>query len=70
MRKFIALGDSISIDDYPLRETGIGGLGAVSLFHRNHDKYWPEFHGRDLTHRFASISVVDLTSLSTRFAVA
>jgi lysophospholipase L1-like esterase len=29
---YIALGDSISIDDYPERETGIAGIGAASLF--------------------------------------
>jgi len=30
----IALGDSISIDEYPLRETGIPNIGAASLLHR------------------------------------
>ena len=29
---YIALGDSISIDDYPERETGIANIGAASLF--------------------------------------
>jgi lysophospholipase L1-like esterase len=31
---YIALGDSISIDDYPERETGIPDIGAASLFAR------------------------------------
>ena len=34
MTQYIALGDSISIDDYPEQETGIAGIGAASLFHR------------------------------------
>ena len=34
MKDYIALGDSISIDDYPEHETGISGIGAASLFHR------------------------------------
>lgn len=34
MKLYLALGDSISIDDYPLRETGIPGIGAASLFAR------------------------------------
>ena len=32
LKTYIALGDSISIDDYPERETGIAGIGAASLF--------------------------------------
>jgi lysophospholipase L1-like esterase len=31
---YVALGDSISIDDYPARETGIPDIGAASLFAR------------------------------------
>jgi len=34
LNTYIALGDSISIDDYPERETGIAGIGAASLFAR------------------------------------
>lgn len=30
-KRYIALGDSISIDEYPLRETGIARIGAASL---------------------------------------
>jgi len=46
---YTALGDSISIDDYPAFDTGgHPGLGAASLFHRNDDRKWPEFRGRDL----------------------
>ena len=56
--RYIALGDSLSIDLYPgldVVERGDpsytgpppGGLGAVSLFFRNDDARWPEFAGRD-----------------------
>lgn len=31
---YLALGDSISIDEYPLRETGVRNIGAASLFAR------------------------------------
>lgn len=54
--RYIALGDSISIDVYPAhdvqkRYAGISSstkVGAVSLLHRNNDQLWPEFRGRDL----------------------
>jgi lysophospholipase L1-like esterase len=59
---YIALGDSISIDDYPLRETGVDHLGAASLFHRNDDKRWPQFTGRDLVTRFPGITFRNLTA--------
>jgi lysophospholipase L1-like esterase len=56
MMRYIALGDSISIDLYPaedvaLRYRGLASsdhVGAVSLFVRNDDRLWPEFRGRDL----------------------
>jgi len=32
--RYIALGDSISIDEYPLRETGIPNIGAASILAR------------------------------------
>lgn len=48
--RLVALGDSISIDEYPLRETGRPGLGAVSLFHR------------DLTARYGAVEKLDLTA--------
>jgi lysophospholipase L1-like esterase len=58
--RYIALGDSISIDYYPLRETGRSGLGAASLFHRNDDRVWPEFAGRDLTHLHDRVKMENL----------
>lgn len=57
MVQYLALGDSISIDDYPQRETGRGGLGAASLLHHNDDAFWPEFAGRDLAHLHPDVTV-------------
>ena len=48
--RYVALGDSISIDEYPQRETGRWGLGAVSLFHG------------DLAARFGTVEKLDLTA--------
>lgn len=55
--RYIALGDSISIDVYPAadaerRHAGrftTDRLGAASLLVRNDDRLWPEFRGRDLS---------------------
>jgi len=52
--RYIALGDSISIDLYPaldrLSELGTRrpSLGAASLLFSNHDELFPEFQRRDL----------------------
>jgi lysophospholipase L1-like esterase len=54
--RYIALGDSISIDIYPAADVArrypgkasTDRLGASSLFYRNDDQLWPEFAGRDL----------------------
>jgi lysophospholipase L1-like esterase len=58
---YLALGDSISIDRYPALETGIEGLGAASLFHRNDDRVWPDFRGRDLSTLHPGITIANLT---------
>lgn len=58
--RYIALGDSLSIDLYPgldVVERGDPsytgppprGLGAAALLFRNDDARWPEFAGRDLS---------------------
>jgi lysophospholipase L1-like esterase len=68
--RYIALGDSISIDYYPAadvarRHAGKASsdeLGAASLFYRNDDKLWPEFRGRDLRSAHAGIEYDDLTA--------
>ncbi|MHB0970083.1 MAG: SGNH/GDSL hydrolase family protein [Thermoanaerobaculia bacterium] len=68
-RRYVALGDSISIDLYPALDAAkIGGwpdddevrrlrpgLGAASLFFRNESSEWPEFDGRDLVSMFPGI---------------
>lgn len=41
---FVAIGDSMSIDDY----AGGPGRGAASLLHRNRDGDFPDWAGRDL----------------------
>jgi lysophospholipase L1-like esterase len=41
---YVALGDSISIDDY----SGGPGRGGPSLVFRNRDDDFPQWHGRDL----------------------
>lgn len=57
--RYVALGDSLSIDLYPARSahpfgTAVDaaglerGLGAAALLHANDDARWPEFAGRDL----------------------
>ncbi len=54
--RYVALGDSISIDEYPgldwqernrLRAP-VSGLGAASLLFANDDQAWPDFRGTDL----------------------
>jgi len=45
--RYVALGDSISIDDY----SGGPGRGGASLLHRNRDDDFPEWRGRDLLSR-------------------
>ena len=49
MRLYVALGDSISIDEYPLRETGMAGIGAVSLFYADLKARYPDIRLFDLT---------------------
>jgi hypothetical protein len=71
MRRFthyIALGDSMSIDDYPtcdvhgldLPSKDPEPLGAASLLHRNQDDRWPEFRGRDLATRYPGVEFHNL----------
>ena len=43
---YVALGDSISIDDY----AGGPGRGGASLLFRNRDDDFPQWRGRDLAH--------------------
>jgi lysophospholipase L1-like esterase len=47
MARYVALGDSMSIDAY----AGGPGRGAASLLHRNRDPDFPRWRGRDLATR-------------------
>lgn len=60
--RYVALGDSISIDYYPARETGVENLGAASLLYKNHDQRWPAYAGRDLAHLEPGIAFDNLTA--------
>jgi lysophospholipase L1-like esterase len=69
MTRYVALGDSISIDLYPALDLaarrGIAppdGVGAASLLYRNADWLWPEFAGVDLVNHAPGIQLVDLTA--------
>jgi lysophospholipase L1-like esterase len=71
--RYIALGDSMSIDLYPALDAGetdvavalerraeagaIAPLGAASLLARNDDERWPEFIGRDLASMWPGVEV-------------
>lgn len=66
--RFVALGDSMSIDRYPgldhmAREGGlrsVAGLGAASLLYRNRDDLYPDFARRDLVTAFPEIETLNL----------
>ena len=76
--RYIALGDSMSIDLYPALDAGeidvavalerrpsagnVAPLGAASLLVRNDDARWPEFAGRDLASRWPRLSVQQLAT--------
>jgi lysophospholipase L1-like esterase len=68
--RYVALGDSISIDIYPFHDAerrypgkaSTDRLGAASLLYRNDDRFWPEFEGRDLHTLLPSLQFVDLTA--------
>src|SRR2546423_1782467 len=51
---YVALGDSMSIDDY----AGGAGRGAASLLHRNRDGDFPDWAGRDLASAGLTVRVL------------
>ena len=55
---YVALGDSISIDDY----AGGRGRGAASLLFRNRDDDFPDWRGRDLASSHADAAFHPLAS--------
>jgi lysophospholipase L1-like esterase len=70
--RYIALGDSMSIDLYPALDAGeidvavalervptagrVAPLGAASLFHHNDEQYWPDDAGDDLSSLYPGIA--------------
>ena len=76
--RYVALGDSMSMDLYPALDAGeidvavalerrpeagkVAPLGASSLLVRNDDERWPEFIGRDLGSRWPRVTVQNLAT--------
>lgn len=74
-KRYIALGDSMSIDLYPALDAGeadvavalewdaragnVAPLGAASLLHRNADDRYPEFAGKDLLSRDPDLTLLN-----------
>lgn len=74
--RYVALGDSMSIDLYPALDVGeidvavalerlptagtVAPLGAASLLYRNDETYWPEEMGNDLVSRYPAITTQNL----------
>jgi lysophospholipase L1-like esterase len=74
--RYIALGDSMSIDLYPALDSGqvdvavalervpsagnIAPLGAASLLYQNSEEYWPDELGNDLISRYPGIALTNL----------
>lgn len=71
--RYVALGDSMSIDLYPALDAGetdvavnlerladagaVAALGAASLFYRNDEARWPEEQADDLVTRYPGITL-------------
>jgi lysophospholipase L1-like esterase len=74
--RYIALGDSVSIDLYPALDAGqidvavalerattagnVAPLGAASLTFKNSEEFWPDEIGNDLISRFPGIELVNV----------
>jgi lysophospholipase L1-like esterase len=74
--RYIALGDSMSIDLYPALDAGetdvavalerltsagnIAPIGAASLFHQNSESHWPDDLGNDLSSLYPGIAFQNL----------
>lgn len=65
---YTSLGDSMSTDHYPtcdvrdldLPPAILDPLGAAALLYDNDDLRWPEFEGRDLSHRSPGLKFLNL----------
>jgi hypothetical protein len=76
--KYVALGDSMSIDLYPALDAGevdvavaleriptvgrVAPLGAASLLYQNSDELWPDEMGSDLISRFGVMPFENLAA--------
>jgi lysophospholipase L1-like esterase len=76
--RYVALGDSVSIDLYPALDAGevdvavalerdptvgrVAPLGAASLLYKNADDRWPEFVADDLVSRLPGIEFLNLAT--------
>ncbi len=76
--RYIALGDSLSIDLYPALDLGetdvavalerdpgagtVAPVGAASLLYRNDEAHWPDEIGRDLVSRYPGIEFTNLAT--------
>jgi lysophospholipase L1-like esterase len=76
--RYLALGDSMSIDLYPALDAGeidlavalervptagrVAPLGAASLLYHNSEERWPEDVGNDLSSMYPGIEYVNLAS--------
>ena len=76
--RYIALGDSMSIDLYPALDVGeidvavalerdpsaghVAPIGAASLLYRNSEEHWPDDTGDDLSSRYPAIRFDNLAS--------
>lgn len=74
--RYIALGDSVSIDLYPALDAGqmdvavalerattagnVAALGAASLTYKNSDELWPDEVGNDLISRYPGIELTNV----------
>ena len=76
--RYIALGDSVSIDLYPALDAGstdvavalervasagnVAPLGAASLFYQNSEEQWPDEMGNDLSSLYPGIQLQNLAT--------
>src|SRR3954468_5537078 len=76
--RYIALGDSMSIDLYPALDAGeidlavalervstagrVAPLGAASLFYKNSEERWPDDVGNDLSTMYPGIELRNLAT--------
>lgn len=76
--RYVALGDSMSIDLYPALDAGeidvavalervpsagrIAPIGAASLLYKNAEDRWPDFMADDLSTRFPGVAMENLAS--------